>query len=123
MNTNYEKFAKELNNMFAGSTNEITLTLDDDSTLFVLDNSSPTNTSISLMSINANSINNFLGNSVEIDLANSSKNFKAYSATKSYLSIDTDVDLDNHTPAAPGDAIDNYYIDNLQINGWHFRLY
>jgi hypothetical protein len=100
---------EKLNNMFAGSTNKIKLTLDDDSTLFVLDNSSPTNTSISLMSINANSINNFLGNSVEIDLANSSKNFKAYSATKSYLNIDTDVDLDNHTPAAPGAAIDNYY--------------
>ena len=60
--------------MFSGSgSNKIKLALDDNSTLFVLDNTAPTNTSISLRSINADSINNFLGNSVEIDLANSSK--------------------------------------------------
>ena len=97
--------ADKLNAMFAGSgTNKIKLKLSDkDSTLFVLDNTTPNVNPIKISEVGANTAT-VLGNFVEIDKA-SSQNYKAYKATKATLSIDEDVDLDNHS----GSAISKYY--------------
>ena len=97
--------ADKLNAMFAGSgTNKIKLKLSDkDSTLFVLDNTTPNVNPIKISEVGANTAT-VLGNFVEIDKS-SSQNYKAYKATKATLSIDEDVDLDNHS----GSAISKYY--------------
>ncbi|MCF0162052.1 MAG: autotransporter-associated N-terminal domain-containing protein [Fusobacterium necrophorum] len=106
--------ADKLNTMFTGSgSNQIELTLDENSTLFVLDNTSPNTSAIGLSTVDISQINNFLGSNVKIDTINSSPNFKAYKATKASLSIDSDVNLDNHT----GATIDKYYrVDFLNSN-------
>ena len=98
--------ADKLNAMFAGSgTNKIKLKLSDkDSTLFVLDNTTPNVNPIKISEVGANTAT-VLGNFVEIDDKSSSQNYKAYKATKATLSIDEDVDLDNHS----GSAISKYY--------------
>ncbi|WP_022820374.1 autotransporter-associated N-terminal domain-containing protein, partial [Fusobacterium russii] len=105
--------SEKLNAMFNGSgSNKIKLKLDDKSTLFVLDNTNPNLSYIGLSTVNPSVINNFLGANVEID-PTSSKNYKAYKATKASLAIDTEVDLDNHT----GTAIDEYYrVDFINSN-------
>ena len=97
--------ADKLNAMFAGSgTNKIKLKLSDkDSTLFVLDNTTPNINPIKISEVGTNA-STVLGSYVEIDKA-SSQNYKAYKATKATLSIDEDVDLDNHS----GTAISKYY--------------
>ena len=97
--------ADKLNAMFAGSgTNKIKLKLTDkDSTLFVLDNTNPNTTPIKISEIGTNAAT-VLGSFVEIDSA-SSQNYKAYKATKATLSIDENVNLDNHT----GSVISKYY--------------
>ena len=97
--------ADKLNAMFAGSgTNRIKLKLTDkDSTLFVLDNTNPNTTPIKISEIGTNAAT-VLGSFVEIDSA-SSQNYKAYKATKATLSIDENVNLDNHT----GSVISKYY--------------
>lgn len=84
-----------LNTMFTGSTDKLKLALDDDSTLFVLDNTTPNTTAIPLSSVNPSQISNYLGSHVTLDSANSGLNFKAYKASRATLSVDTDVDLDN----------------------------
>ena len=84
-----------LNTMFTGSTDKLKLVLDDDSTLFVLDNTTPNTTAIPLSSVNPSQISNYLGSHVTLDSANSGLNFKAYKASRATLSVDTDVDLDN----------------------------
>ena len=97
--------ADKLNAMFTGSgTNKIKLKLTDkDSTLFVLDNTNPNTTPIKISEIGTNAAT-VLGSFVEIDSA-SSQNYKAYKATKATLSIDENVNLDNHT----GSVISKYY--------------
>ncbi len=97
--------AQKLNAMFAGSgSNKLKLKLmDKNSTLFVLDNENPNATATPLTSVDS-SITQFLGSFVEID-SSSSNNYKIYKTTKASLSIDTDVNLDNHTSS----AIDRYY--------------
>ena len=97
--------ADKLDAMFAGSgTNKIKLKLTDkDSTLFVLDNTNPNTTPIKISEIGTNAAT-VLGSFVEIDSA-SSQNYKAYKATKATLSIDENVNLDNHT----GSVISKYY--------------
>ncbi len=97
--------ADKLNAMFTGSgTNKIKLKLSDkDSTLFVLDNTTPNITPIKISEVGTNA-STVLGSYVEIDKA-SSQNYKAYKATKATLSIDEDVDLDNHS----GSSISKYY--------------
>ena len=97
--------ADKLNAMFAGSgTNKLKLKLSDkDSTLFVLDNASPNINPIKISEVGANAAT-VLGNFVTID-PTSSQNYKAYKATKATLSIDENVDLDNHS----GSAISKYY--------------
>ena len=84
-----------LNTMFTGSTDKVKLTLDNDSTLFVLDNTTPNTTAVPLSSVDPSQINNYLGSHVILDSVNSGRNFKAYKASKATLSVDTDVDLDN----------------------------
>jgi len=84
-----------LNTMFTGSTDKLKLTLDNDSTLFVLDNTTPNTTAIPLSSVDPSQISNYLGSHVTLDSANSGLNFKAYKASRATLSVDTDVDLDN----------------------------
>ena len=98
--------ADKLNAMFAGSgTNKIKLKLTDkDSTLFVLDNTNPNTTPIKISEIGTNA-STVLGSHVEIDDLASSPNYKAYKATKATLSIDENVNLDNHT----GSVISKYY--------------
>ncbi|WP_339120593.1 autotransporter-associated N-terminal domain-containing protein [Fusobacterium nucleatum] len=98
--------ADKLNAMFGGSTSGkiLKLKLDENSTLFVLDNTSPNTTPVKLSSVALDKINEYLGQYVKVS-PNSSKNFKAYKATKATLSIDDNVDLDNHT----GVQIDKYY--------------
>ena len=99
----------KLNSMFSYSNSKIKLTLDDKSTLFIVDNFKPiSNVSDAITLSSVDTISNNLGDFVEIS-DNSSKNFKVYKVTKSYLNIDTDVNLDNHTPSTPTDKIDNYY--------------
>ena len=98
-----------LNTMFTGSTDKVKLTLDNDSTLFVLDNTTPNTTAVPLSSVDPSQINNYLGSHVILDSVNSGRNFKAYKASKATLSVDTDVDLDNHTSTNPTHVIDKYY--------------
>ena len=98
-----------LNTMFTGSTDKVKLTLDNDSTLFVLDNTTPNTTAVPLSSVDPSQINNYLGSHVILDSVNSGRNFKAYKASKATLSVDTDVDLDNHTSTSPTHVIDKYY--------------
>jgi len=97
--------ADKLNAMFAGSgSNKLKLKLTDkDSTLFVLDNATPNTNEIKISEVGANA-SSVLGSFVEIDSA-SSQNYKAYKATKATLSIDEDIDLDNHS----GSSISKYY--------------
>ena len=73
------------------------------STLFVLENTTPSSTVIPLSSASLASINAYLGNRVEID--STSGPFKAYKVTKGRLSVDENVNLDNHTGATKS----NYY--------------
>ena len=72
-----------------------------------LDNTTPNVNPIKISEVGANTAT-VLGNFVEIDKA-SSQNYKAYKATKATLSIDEDVDLDNHS----GTAISKYYRNRL----------
>ncbi|KDE60856.1 hypothetical protein FUSO3_11760, partial [Fusobacterium necrophorum BL] len=104
----------KLNAMFNGSNNnKIKLELDDKSTLFVLDNTNSNTDYIPLSSVDINSINDFLGKNVEINTSLSSRNFKAYKATKASLSINSDIDLDNHSST----TIDKYYrVDFMNSN-------
>ena len=89
--------ANKLNAMFTGSgSNKIKLKLiDKDSTLFVLDNTSFNTNPIKISEIGTNA-STVLGSHVEIDNLASSPNYKAYKATKATLSIDEDVNLDDH---------------------------
>ncbi|WP_146966558.1 autotransporter-associated N-terminal domain-containing protein [Pseudoleptotrichia goodfellowii] len=100
--------SQRLNDMFndTGSTagKKLKLKMEDNSTLFVLENTTPSTTAINLSSVDPSQINNYLGKRVEID-STSSKNFKAYKVSKGTLNIDSDVNLDNHS----GAAIDKYY--------------
>ena len=98
--------ADKLNAMFGSSIlgKILNLKLDENSTLFVLDNTSPNTKPVKLSSVALDKINEYLGKYVKVS-SDSSKNFKAYKATKATLSIDDNVDLDNHT----GSEIDKYY--------------
>ena len=102
--------SQRLNDMFAdtGANSSVAgkklkVKLDAKSTLFVLENTVPSTTVINLSSADPTNINTFLGNRVEID--SSSGAFKAYKVTKGRLSVDKDVNLDNHT----GTSISEYY--------------
>ena len=94
--------------MFADTTGSVAgkklkVKLDDKSTLFVLENTVPSTTTINLSSADPTNINAFLGNRVTIDSGSGA--FKAYKVTKGRLSVDKDVNLDNHT----GTSISEYY--------------
>ena len=102
--------SQRLNEMFAhtGANSsapgkKVTVKLDEPSTLFVLENTTPSSTVIPLSSASLASINAYLGNRVEID--STSGPFKAYKVTKGRLSVDENVNLDNHTGATKS----NYY--------------
>ena len=104
------QISQRLNEMFADTgTNssvagkKVKVKLDEPSTLFVLENTTPSSTVINLSSANLASINAYLGNRVEID--STSGPFKAYKVTKGRLSVDENVNLDNHTGATKS----NYY--------------
>ncbi|ALQ43309.1 autotransporter-associated N-terminal domain-containing protein [Fusobacterium polymorphum] len=100
--------SQRLNDMFADTTGSVAgkklkVKLDDKSTLFVLENTVPSTTTINLSSADPANINDFLGNRVTIDSGSGA--FKAYKVTKGKLSVDKDVNLDNHT----GTSISEYY--------------
>jgi len=102
--------SQRLNEMFAdtganssAAGKKVKVKLDEPSTLFVLENTTPSSTVIPLSSANLASINAYLGNRVEID--STSGPFKAYKVTKGRLSVDENVNLDNHTGATKS----NYY--------------
>ena len=100
--------SQRLNDMFddtgaSASGKKVTVKLDEPSTLFVLENTTPSSTVINLSSANLASINAYLGNRVEIDPTSGA--FKAYKVTKGRLSVDENVNLDNHTGATKS----NYY--------------
>ena len=100
--------SQRLNDMFddtgaSASGKKVTVKLDEPSTLFVLENTTPSSTVINLSSANLASINAYLGHRVEID--STSGAFKAYKVTKGRLSVDENVNLDNHT----GPTKSNYY--------------
>ena len=102
--------SQRLNEMFAdtganssATGKKVTVKLDEPSTLFVLENTTPSSTVINLSSANLASINAYLGNRVAID--SNSGAFKAYKVTKGRLSVDENVNLDNHTGATKS----NYY--------------
>ena len=100
--------SQRLDHMFADTAGsaagkKVKVKLDEASTLFVLENTTPSTTTIALSSANLASINAYLGNRVEID--GTSGAFKAYKVTKGRLSVDEDVNLDNHTGASKS----NYY--------------
>ena len=100
--------SQRLNEMFADTTGsvagkKIKLKLDEKSTLFVLENTVPSTTTINLSSADPTNINAYLGNRVRIDSGSGA--FKAYKVTKGRLSVDKDVNLDNHT----GSSISEYY--------------
>ena len=100
--------SQRLNDMFADTTGSVAgkklkVKLDDKSTLFVLENTVPSTTTINLSSADPTNINDFLGNRVTIDAGSGA--FKAYKVTKGRLSVDKDVNLDNHT----GTSISEYY--------------
>ena len=71
-----------LNTMFTGSTDKLKLALDNDSTLFVLDNTTPNTIAVPLSSVDPTQINNYLGSHVILDSVNSGRNFKAYKASQ-----------------------------------------
>ena len=98
--------AGQLNSMFTGSAanKKLKMTLDENSTLFVLDNKAPNKTAVNLSSVDPDAINKYLGNYVEV----TGKNYKAYKVSKGTLNIDKDVNLDNHTSVG-GSKIDDYY--------------
>ena len=102
--------SQRLNEMFADTGanssvvgKKVKVKLDEPSTLFVLENTTPSSTVIPLSSASLASINAYLGNRVEID--STSGPFKAYKVTKGRLSVDENVNLDNHTGATKS----NYY--------------
>ena len=100
--------SQRLDSMFAHTAGSVTgkkvkLTLDEKSTLFVLENTTPSTTTINLSSADPTNINAYLGNRVEIDSGSGA--FKAYKVTKGRLSVDKDVNLDSHT----GSSISEYY--------------
>ena len=102
--------SQRLNEMFADTGanssvagKKVKVKLDEPSTLFVLENTTPSSTVINLSSANLASINAYLGHRVEID--STSGAFKAYKVTKGRLSVDENVNLDNHT----GPTKSNYY--------------
>ena len=102
--------SQRLNDMFAdtganssAAGKKVKVKLDEPSTLFVLENTTPSSTVIPLSSASLASINAYLGNRVEID--STSGPFKAYKVTKGRLSVDENVNLDNHTGATKS----NYY--------------
>ena len=100
--------SQRLNNMFddtgaSASGKKVTVKLDEPSTLFVLENTTPSSNVINLSSANLASINAYLGNRVAID--STSGAFKVYKVTKGRLSVDENVNLDNHTGATKS----NYY--------------
>ena len=100
--------SQRLDHMFADTAGsaagkKVKVKLDEASTLFVLENTTPSTTTIALSSANLASINAYLGNRVEID--STSGAFKAYKVTKGRLSVDENVNLDNHTGASKS----NYY--------------
>ena len=100
--------SQRLNDMFddtgaSASGKKVTVKLDEPSTLFVLENTTPSSNVINLSSANLASINAYLGNRVEID--STSGAFKVYKVTKGRLSVDENVNLDNHTGATKS----NYY--------------
>ena len=102
--------SQRLNEMFADTGanssapgKKVKVKLDEPSTLFVLENTTPSSTVINLSSANLASISAYLGNRVEIDPTSGA--FKAYKVTKGRLSVDENVNLDNHTGATKS----NYY--------------
>ena len=100
--------SQRLNDMFddtgaSVSGKKVTVKLDEPSTLFVLENTTPSSTVINLSSANLASISAYLGHRVEIDPTSGA--FKAYKVTKGRLSVDENVNLDNHTGATKS----NYY--------------
>ena len=100
--------SQRLDHMFddtgaSASGKKVTVKLDEPSTLFVLENTTPSSNVINLSSANLASINAYLGNRVEID--STSGAFKVYKVTKGRLSVDENVNLDNHTGATKS----NYY--------------
>ncbi|QYR61301.1 autotransporter-associated N-terminal domain-containing protein [Fusobacterium polymorphum] len=102
--------SQRLNDMFAdtGANSSVAgkklkVKLDAKSTLFVLENTVPSTTVINLSSADPTNINDFLGNRVTIDAGSGA--FKAYKVTKGRLSVDKDVNLDNHT----GASVSEYY--------------
>ena len=102
------QISQRLDHMFddtgaSASGKKVTVKLDEPSTLFVLENTTPSSNVINLSSANLASINAYLGNRVEID--STSGPFKAYKVTKGRLSVDENVNLDNHTGATKS----NYY--------------
>ena len=102
------QISQRLDHMFddtgaSASGKKVTVKLDEPSTLFVLENTTPSSNVINLSSANLASINAYLGNRVEID--STSGAFKVYKVTKGRLSVDENVNLDNHTGATKS----NYY--------------
>ena len=102
--------SQRLNEMFADTGanssvagKKVKVKLDEKSTLFVLENTVPSTTTINLSSADPANINAFLGNRVTIDSGSGA--FKAYKVTKGRLSVDKDVNLDNHT----GASVSEYY--------------
>ncbi|QYR54081.1 autotransporter-associated N-terminal domain-containing protein [Fusobacterium hwasookii] len=102
--------SQRLNEMFADTGanssvagKKVKVKLDEKSTLFVLENTVPSTTTINLSSADPTNINTFLGNRVTIDSGSGA--FKAYKVTKGRLSVDKDVNLDNHT----GASVSEYY--------------
>ena len=102
--------SQRLNEMFADTGanssapgKKVKVKLDEPSTLFVLENTTPSSTVINLSSANLASISAYLGHRVEIDPTSGA--FKAYKVTKGRLSVDENVNLDNHTGATKS----NYY--------------
>ena len=102
------QISQRLDHMFddtgaSASGKKVKVKLDEPSTLFVLENTTPSSTVINLSSANLASINAYLGNRVAIDPTSGA--FKAYKVTKGRLSVDENVNLDNHTGATKS----NYY--------------
>jgi len=102
--------SQRLNEMFADTGanssvagKKVKVKLDEPSTLFVLENTTPSSTVINLSSANLASISTYLGHRVEIDPTSGA--FKAYKVTKGRLSVDENINLDNHTGATKS----NYY--------------
>ena len=98
--------SQKLNDMFAHTTGsaagkKLKLSLDDNSTLFVLENTTPSPTTINLSDSNPSNINGYLGGRLEID--SNSKGYKAFQVIRGRLNVDEDVNLDNHTGSTKSD--------------------